>query len=377
MGNEPVQTNPVLEVRQLIVDYVSTTGLVHAVDNISCTIQRGEIFGLAGESGSGKSTLAFAIARLLKFPAQIAQGEILYYPRDGARPINILELGPRALRQFRWSELAIVFQSAMNALNPVMDIATQIDDVIRAHDPHMSRAQRRDRAAELMRLVGIAPDRLRSFPHQLSGGMRQRAVIALALALHPDLIIMDEPTTALDVVVQREILNEVRALQQHMGFAVIFITHDLSLLLEISQHLAIMYAGRMVELAPQAALFTQPLHPYAYGLLHAFPSLYGARKVMLGIPGHPPDLRQLPAGCPFAPRCAWAFGACRSITPRLRQPDPAVSERQVACHLYDPAHHPAPPPASVDPALAAGDLLAADHLLDTAAPHPTRLEPIS
>jgi len=353
----------ILEVRNLSVDYASDSGTVHAVDNVSFVIRRGEIFGLAGESGSGKSTLAFALARLLKFPAKITKGEIVFnFQADRQTPqeeemfgdsVDILELLPEELRQFRWRKLSIVFQSAMNALNPVLTIETQVTDVIKAHDPSMDAKQRRERAIELIRLVGISADRLKSYPHQLSGGMRQRAIIAIALALNPDLIIMDEPTTALDVVVQREILNEIKTLQEKFGFSVIFITHDLSLLLEISNHVAIMYAGRLVELSGQEGLIVHPYHPYSYGLIHSFPELQGEKKHMLGIPGHPPDLRALPTGCSFAPRCAFAFDACHKVMPLLRTPGDAGPAHVVACHLYDPAHNPNRPPISADPSLAA------------------------
>lgn len=353
----------ILEVRNLSVDYASDAGTVHAVDNVSFTVKRGEIFGLAGESGSGKSTVAFALARLLKFPAKITKGEITFnFQQDRQSPqeaelfgesADVLELQPEELQRFRWRKLSIVFQSAMNALNPVLSIETQITDVIKAHDPTTSVRQRHERALELIRLVGISPDRLSSYPHQLSGGMRQRAIIAIALALNPELIIMDEPTTALDVVVQRDILNEIKVLQEKFGFSVIFITHDLSLLLEISNHVAIMYAGRLVELADQERLITHPYHPYSYGLIHSFPDLHSEKRKMLGIPGHPPDLRSLPAGCPFAPRCAFAFDACGTVTPLLRAPDGANVGRTVACHLYDPAYNANEPPASVDPSMAA------------------------
>lgn len=353
----------ILEVRNLSVDYASDAGTVHAVDNVSFTVKRGEIFGLAGESGSGKSTVAFALARLLKFPAKITKGEITFnFQQDRQSPqeaelfgesADVLELQPEELQRFRWRKLSIVFQSAMNALNPVLSIETQITDVIKAHDPTTSVRQRHERALELIRLVGISPDRLSSYPHQLSGGMRQRAIIAIALALNPELIIMDEPTTALDVVVQRDILNEIKVLQEKFGFSVIFITHDLSLLLEISNHVAIMYAGRLVELADQERLIRHPYHPYSYGLIHSFPDLHSAKRKMLGIPGHPPDLRSLPAGCPFAPRCAFAFDACGTVTPLLRAPDGANVGRTVACHLYDPAYNANEPPASVDPSMAA------------------------
>jgi peptide/nickel transport system ATP-binding protein len=347
----------ILEVRHLSVDYASDSGTVHAVDDVSFTVRRGEVFGLAGESGSGKSTLAFALTRLLKFPARITGGQVLFHFRSDSLPaprlaasaesVDILQLGTEELRQFRWKEISIVFQSAMNALNPVLDIRTQITDALAAHDHTMSRSRRRERAEELIRMVGISPDRLSSYPHQLSGGMRQRVIIAIALALNPELIIMDEPTTALDVVVQREILNEIKTLQARLGFSVIFITHDLPLLLEICDHAAIMYAGRLVEVASKEQLITHACHPYSFGLMHSFPELYGEKKLMRGIPGHPPDLRDLPPGCPFAPRCAFAFSACGEVTPVLRLQGSETTAHLVSCHLYDPQYHAGEPPASL------------------------------
>ncbi len=349
-------TETVLEVKHVSVDYASATGTVHAVDDVSFSLARGQIIGLAGESGSGKSTLAYAIARLLRPPAAITGGQVLYYPRPGLSdkneqdsilPIDLLEMTPEELRNFRWRKLSIVFQSAMNALNPVLNIGEQIMDVLRAHDPSISRKRQQMRAQELLRLVGIAPDRIKSYPHELSGGMRQRAVIAIALALHPDIIIMDEPTTALDVVVQREILAEVMALRREFGFAVIFITHDLSLLLEIADQVVIMYAGRIVETATREQLYRQPRHPYTYGLLHSFPSLHGPRRNMLGIPGSPPDLRAVPPGCSFHPRCSFAFGACQSVVPTLLTPSSEAPEQRVACHLYDTSLNPSGVPAEL------------------------------
>ena len=381
MSNEFVEPSShangkrLLDIRNLSVDYYAVSGTVHALDNVSITLERGQILGLAGESGSGKSTLAYAITRLLHPPAAITGGEILYYPRPGQRgpqrahkrvssllrsapkampisgdannrghdtsevtaePVDILQLTSAQLRAFRWSELAIVFQSAMNALNPVLTIGAQINDVLRTHQPGMGPDSRRQRAIELLRLVGIAPDRIRSYPHELSGGMRQRAIIAIALALSPELIIMDEPTTALDVVVQREILLEIMGLRERLNFSVIFITHDLSLLLEIADKIAIMYAGRVVETATNLELLRQPRHPYSYGLLNSFPTLHGPRHMMTGIPGFPPDLRATPPGCPFHPRCPMAFGACSARIPVLRPSAPETPGQFVACHLYDP-----------------------------------------
>lgn len=360
MSNEFVEISSnangkrLLDIRNQSVDYYAASGTVHALDNVSITLERGQILGLAGESGSGKSTLAYAVTRLLHPPAAITGGEVLYYPRSDIRrqrgksagaeesrtstdePIDILQLSPAQLRIFRWSELAIVFQSAMNALNPVLTIGAQINDVLRTHQPGMGPDSRRQRAIELLRLVGIAPDRIRSYPHELSGGMRQRAIIAIALALSPELIIMDEPTTALDVVVQREILLEIMGLRERLNFSVIFITHDLSLLLEIADKIAIMYAGRVVETATNLELLRQPRHPYSYGLLNSFPTLHGPRHMMTGIPGFPPDLRATPPGCPFHPRCPMAFGPCSARIPVLRPSAPETPGQFVACHLYDP-----------------------------------------
>ncbi len=332
-------TTPILEVKNLCVDYSAANGTVHAVADVSFTLRRGEILGLAGESGCGKSTLAYALARLLRPPAIITSGKVLYYPcadsenrRDsasrlsasptrpanGSEPVDVLQLSARQLRKFRWNDLAIVFQSAMNALNPVLSVGEQIIDVLRTHRPDMRRDAQRHRANELLRLVGIAPDRIRSYPHELSGGMRQRAIIAIALALSPEIIIMDEPTTALDVVVQREILTEIMRLREALGFSVIFITHDLSLLLELADKVAIMYAGRIVEEASQRDLHLHPRHPYSSGLLNSFPTLHGPRRKMSGIPGSPPDLRSVPTGCAFQPRCPLAFDPCKSVLPELQ-----------------------------------------------------------
>lgn len=355
MATKKVQ--PLLEVKSISIDYEAANGTVHAVKDVSITLQRGEILGLAGESGSGKSTLAFGISRLLRPPAVIAGGQALYYPRsesEGASflsaisknsnltrqneldPIDILQLTPAQLQAFRWNELSIVFQSAMNALNPVMTIGNQIMDVLQTHRPTMGPDARKQRAIELLHIVGIAPDRLTSYPHELSGGMRQRAVIAIALALQPALIVMDEPTTALDVVVQREILDLVSSLCKETGTALIFITHDLSLLLELADKVAIMYAGNLVEVANQADLYRHQRHPYSYGLMHSFPTIHGPRRRMVGIPGTPPDLRNVPSGCPFHTRCPMAFYPCNTYVPPLVPATPETPEQLVSCHLYNP-----------------------------------------
>jgi len=337
---------PILDVSHLCVDYLSESGEVHAVSDVSLRLRRGEILGLAGESGSGKSTMAYAITRLLRPPAEISRGEVLYYGQESdhpgasvaAEPIDILRLNPADLRVIRWRELAIVFQSAMNALNPTMTVGNQLLDVLATHRPDMPSPQRRERARELFDMVGIAAERLKSYPHELSGGMRQRATIAIALALSPKLIILDEPTTALDVVVQREILTELLRLREQLDLSVIFITHDLSLLLEIADTIAIMYAGRVVEMTSARELHRQPLHPYSFGMLHSFPSLHGERRLMTGIAGSPPDLRDVPSGCAFHPRCPLAFAPCSTAVPGLLRLPTGHVGQSVACHRYDPAH---------------------------------------
>jgi peptide/nickel transport system ATP-binding protein len=267
---------PVLEVSELSIEYRGEHRTVRAVDNVSFRIGAGEIFGLAGESGCGKSTVAHSIMRLLRDPAVITGGSIKVGGRD------VLAMDPAELRTFRWSQVAMVFQSAMNALNPVITVGDQIVDIFTTHQ-RLSKAASRKRAAELLELVRIDPARLDSYPHQLSGGMRQRVVIAMAVALRPDLLIMDEPTTALDVVVQQEIMAQIAELQRELGFSVLFITHDMSLMIELSNRMAVMYAGRFVETAESNAMLAEPLHPYTRALIDAFPPLTGPRIPLTGL----------------------------------------------------------------------------------------------
>ena len=317
---------PLLEIKNLCVEYRTNRGSVQAAENVSFQIFPDEVFGLAGESGCGKTTVANAVTRLLKPPAYITGGQILFQGRD------ILDMSPEQLRGFRWEHLSIVFQSAMNALNPVLTIGTQIIDAIQAHKS-IPYDDARAQARHLLRTVGIDVNRVDSYPHQLSGGMRQRAVIAIALALNPELIIMDEPTTALDVVVQKQILQEIKELRDEFGFSIMFITHDLSLLVEISDRIGIMYAGKLVETGPSQQIFNDPKHPYTDRLMHSFPTVQGPRRELFGIPGSPPDLIDPPRGCRFHPRCELALaGKCDVIEPMLQQVAPF---RDVACHLMD------------------------------------------
>lgn len=309
-------SDPVFSLQGMTVDYGFGPNAVHAVSGVDLVVGRGEVVGLAGESGSGKSTLAYAAARLLRRPGRLVGGRVTYHPKD-SEPIDVLGMDDAALRRWRWEKLAIVAQASMNALNPVSAIVAQLTDALEVHRPRLSRQERRERAAEALDMVGIPRSRLGAFPHQLSGGMRQRAIIAMALILEPEIVIMDEPTTALDVVVQRDILAQVAELSERMSLSVIFITHDLSLLLEIADSIAVMYAGKVVEQAPAAQIYHRPLHPYTEGLLSSFPSLRGPRVALKGIPGSPPDPRNIPPGCPFHPRCPESRSLCSRREPAL------------------------------------------------------------
>jgi peptide/nickel transport system ATP-binding protein len=318
-----------LSVSDLTVAYHGERGAVRAVTGVSLEVRRGEIFGIAGESGSGKSTLLNTICRLIKYPGVVESGSVALAEPDG-RQVDVLGLAGEELRRFRWARIAMVFQSALNALNPVLSIEAQMVDVIADHQPELSRGERRERAVEVLRLVGLPAQRLAAYPHQLSGGTRQRVMIAMALILQPDLVLMDEPTTALDVVTQRQILHEILQLRDRLGFSVVFITHDLSLLLEIADRIGVMYAGRIVEQNTPEALLRDPAHPYSAGLIDSFPPLTGPRRELIGIPGDLPDPVRLPPGCSFAPRCRHAHDGCRVDVPALRtRPDGG----KVACVL--------------------------------------------
>ncbi len=338
-GSETYDTEaPVLSIENFSIAYRSIQGDVKATDRVTIDLKRSEVLGLAGESGSGKSTLAYGACRLLRSPAIITDGKVTYRGRRAPREgIEITALAAKQLRQLRWREIAIVFQSAMNALNPVITVGDQLDDAIRAHLP-MTTTARNERSEMLLDLVGIPRQRIKSYPHELSGGMRQRVMIAMALAADPEIVIMDEPTTALDVVVQREILTQIIEIKQQLNFAVIFITHDLSLLLELSDRIAIMYGGKLLEVASSKDLQYQTAHPYTEGLLSSFPSLRGPKKTLAGIPGSPPDLRNLPPGCPFFQRCRHAASACRSVSMNLQN----ISRDFAEPHLSACPFHPGP-----------------------------------
>jgi peptide/nickel transport system ATP-binding protein len=306
----------VLEVTGLTVEYATAAGPVRAVDDVDLAVGPGEFLGVVGESGCGKSTMLFAIARLLSPPAEITAGSVRFAGRD------LVTMTDKELSVLRWKDLSVVMQSAMNALNPVTSIGAQFKDTMVAHGMK-SRDEIHARSVEVLGLVGIDPIHLRSYPHQLSGGMRQRAMIAMALLFTPDLVIMDEPTSALDVVAQRSLMVQIKQLQERLGFAVVFVTHDMSLVSHFSDRLAVMYAGQIVESGPTRGVFDAPAHPYSRGLLDAFPSVRGPRVELLGIPGRPPELRDPPPGCRFAPRCPVVQPRCHETAPQLYGIGPA------------------------------------------------------
>lgn len=294
-----------------------------AVSHVNLTINRGEIVGLLGESGSGKSTLAFAVMRLLQGGARLVEGKVLVLGQ------NIYDMKPEVLRRFRWSCVAMVFQSAMNALNPVLTVEQHMEDTLRSHDPTLDPRRIRDRVNEVLDLVNIDRQRAKSFPHELSGGMKQRVVLAIAMLLSPPVLLMDEPTTALDVVVQRAILDQVRAIQKERQMAILLVSHDFSLVRSIAHRTAIMYAGRLVEITDRLHP-ADPHHPYTEGLMRAIPELKSFGVSIDGIPGSPPDLLQLPSGCAFHPRCHDAFRACALSRPAASR----VGHSVIECHKF-------------------------------------------
>ena len=297
-----------LDVHNLRTFYRADGGYVKAVDDVSFHLDEGEALGLAGESGCGKTTAALSIVRLLPSNASIMGGEVLYKGQD------IVKMSGRKLRRIRWKEISIVFQGAMNALNPVKRIADQIAEPILLHEK-VSKEDALRRAWKLVEFVGIDKARAKDYPHEFSGGMRQRVMIAMALACSPRLVILDEPTTALDVMTKTQIQELVKDLQKRLTLSTILITHDLSVIAETCEKVAIMYGGQLVEYADVVSIFEKPLHPYTSGLIRAFPNIYGSRELPLSIPGSPPDLLHPPDGCRFAPRCSMADKECSEAPP--------------------------------------------------------------
>lgn len=313
----------ILEVEGLCVDYITGKGTrIRAVDNVSFTIKEGQSLGLAGESGCGKSTIAYSLMNLHKPPALISSGAIII---DGK---NILDMSEKELQYFRWSQVSMVFQSAMNCLNPVVTLEKQFFELYRYHGITTNRKEARKMAIEMLAIVGIPGERLKDYPHQLSGGMRQRAIIAMALALKPKLLILDEPTTALDTVVQRDILQRIYELKEKFNFSILFITHDISLMMEFCDTVAIMYAGKIVEQASAKKILHHPQHPYTFGLKNSFPSLKGRIEYMEGIPGTPLNLNDVPPGCRFQERCFKSSSICFESEPACS----SVTDGYFHCH---------------------------------------------
>jgi len=298
---------------------------VRAAEGISFSVKKGQSLGLAGESGCGKTTVALSLMRLLPKAGRILKGQINL---DGR---NLLNLTDREMRQVRWRDMSIVFQGAMNALDPVYKIGDQIIEAIRTHDKEVSKEECRERAAKLLELVGIDPERVDGYPHEFSGGMRQRALIAMALACNPKLVIADEPGTALDVIVQAQVLRLMRDLKEKLDLSMILISHDLSIIAETCERVVIMYAGNIAEYGSTPSVFHEPLHPYTQGLLQAFPDIRGERKRLSSVPGQPPDLLNPPVGCRFNPRCPYVMDVCKKVQPPLIELRP---DHYVACHLY-------------------------------------------
>lgn len=315
---------PLLEVRGLKTYFFTLRGVVRAVDGVSFTLERGESLAIVGESGSGKSTLGYSLIRLVPPPGRIVEGEIIF---DG---MDLLKMPENRIRkEIRWKRISMVFQGALNALNPVKRVGDQIVDAILAHED-VTKKEALERAMELLKAVGIDPRRVNNYPHEFSGGMKQRVVIAMALALNPDIVIADEPTTALDVIVQAQILNLLKRLKQERKMSIILITHDLSLVAELADKVAIMYGGKIAEIGPSDDIYLDPKHPYTKGLMASIPRI-GGKKELYWIPGSPPDLRAPPPGCRFHPRCPYAMDVCRAREP----PYYRFGEVSVACWLYE------------------------------------------
>lgn len=318
-----------LDVQDLKTYYTILRGHVKAVDGVSFQVKKGQALGLAGESGCGKTTIALSILKLLPQAGRIVGGKILFNTRD------LVEIDDDEMRsKVRWKGISIVFQGAMNALNPVYKVEEQIIEAILAHEPDVSKNDALEREGKLLETVGIEPSRAASYPHEFSGGMRQRALIAMALASNPELLIADEPGTALDVIVAAQVLKLMKDLKTRLNLGMILITHDLSIIAETCDRVAIMYAGKIAEYADAVTIFKEPLHPYTQGLIGAFPSIKAAKRRISSIPGVPPDLLDPPAGCRFNPRCEYAMAVCKENEPEFSE---IRKGHYIACHLVNMA----------------------------------------
>lgn len=315
-----------LDVNDLATYYYTQRGPVKAVDGISFEVNKGEALGLAGESGCGKTTVALSILKILPSGGRIVAGEMLLKGTD------LVKLKEKQMRGIRWKKVSIVFQGAMNALNPLFKVNDQIAEAILTNEPKTKKKEAYERSGKMLQLVGIQPSRGKNYPHEFSGGMRQRALIAMALACNPELLIADEPGTALDVIVQAQVLKLMSELKAKLNLAMILITHDLSIIAELCEKTAIMYAGKIAEQGDVVSVFKEPLHPYTQGLSGAFPSIMEARRRMASIHGSPPDLLEPPKGCRFHPRCSKAMDICKEKEPTTMRM--GKGNHDVACHLY-------------------------------------------
>lgn len=307
----------ILEVDDISIVYQAERGDVRATNNVSLKLHKGEALALIGESGSGKTTLSLGLIRMLPSNARITGGKVMY-TRDG-KTRNVLDLSPGDLRYFRWHDCAMVFQGAQNAFNPVLRIRQQFMDTARSHGINDEKKVKA-RTLELFKLVRLDPERVyESYPHELSGGMKQRTLLALGVLLDPQVVILDEPTTALDILTQRAIIDVLNEMQQKLNFSIIFISHDLALAAEMADRVATMYAGQIVEIGPVNDIFYRPLHPYTLGLLRSVPRLDRGQEDLISIPGEPPDLISPPSGCKFHPRCQFASDKCRTDAPPLTE----------------------------------------------------------
>ncbi|MCK4783407.1 MAG: ABC transporter ATP-binding protein [Desulfobacteraceae bacterium] len=302
----------ILRAEDLTMHYTTRAGDVKAVDNVYFSVGKGESLGLVGESGCGKTSVAISILRLLPENAEIKGGHVFL---DGT---DLISLREEEMRKVRWGRISMIFQAAMNALNPVYKVGDQIIEALETHMPSMSVQESRERVEELFSLVGLDPILMDQYPHEYSGGMRQRAVIAMALSCNPDLIIADEPTTALDVIVQDNLLREIMALQEQLGMSMIYISHDIAVIAEVSERIGVMYAGRLAELTDAAEIFHRPIHPYTFGLMSAFCSIVGPKRELTMLPGEPPDLIDPPTGCRFHPRCPYSTEICIEQVPEFK-----------------------------------------------------------
>lgn len=316
---------PILDVQNLSTYYLTDRGPVRAAEKVSFELEKGEAMGLAGESGCGKTTVALSLLKILPSNGQVVGGKIL------ARNIDVVKLSEAEMRKrVRWKIISMIFQGAMNAMNPLYKVGDQIVEAIKLHEPDVTRKEAKERAAKLLEMVGIDASRVDNYPHEFSGGMKQRALIAMSLCSNPEIVIADEPGTALDVIVQAQVLRLLIELKNKLNLSMVMISHDLSMIAEVCQKLSIMYAGHLVEYGDIVKLFKNPLHPYTVDLIESFPSIKADKQAMVSIPGFPPDLLNPPSACRFHPRCKYAMDVCRKERPKLVEVSP---NHYAACHL--------------------------------------------